>query len=243
MNLTKQYKQMLNMQFFRSAGFYVVIAIMQIIISLGIAIGFTYLFSDPQQQSILYLATGAPTIVLLMTGLVLLPVHITNNRSEGYDEFLRTLPINRAAILLVDTTIWLIITLPGILISMLATSLLLAPGYAISPWFLPVYLLCGLTCVGVGYGYANALPPTLAMSLSQVIAFVALMFSPINFPMSRLPAWLQAVHTVLPLDSMAKLMRSALAMGTFEVSVFDIVKVSIWCVLGFALAVKIVNRK
>lgn len=243
MTLTMQYKQTLKMQFYRSAGFYTVIAIMQIIISLGIAIGFTYLFSDPEQQSLLYLATGAPTIVLLMTGLVLLPVHITNNRSEGYDEFLRTLPVNRAAILLADTTIWLLITLPGILISILVTNLMFAPGYAISPWFLLVYLLCGLACVGVGYGYANALPPTLAMSLSQVIAFVALMFSPINFPMSRLPVWLQAVHTVLPLDSMAKLMRSSLAVGTFEFGIFDMIKVSVWCILGFAVAIRILNKK
>lgn len=94
------------------------IAIMQIIISLGIVIGFTYLFSNPEQQSILYLATGVPTIVLLLTGLVLLLVHITNNHSQGYDEFLRTLPVNRVAILLADTTIWVLISLPGILISM-----------------------------------------------------------------------------------------------------------------------------
>lgn len=243
MTLAMQYKQTLKMQVLRSVGFYTVVAIMQIVISLGIAVGFSYLFSDPEQQSLLYLATGAPTIVLLMTGLVLLPVHITNNRSEGYDEFLRTLPVNRAAILLADTTIWLLITLPGILISMLVTNLLFAPGYAISPWFLLVYLLCGLTCVGVGYGYANALPPTLAMSLSQIIAFVALMFSPVNFPMSRLPVWLQAVHTVLPLDSMAKLMRSSLAVGTFEFGVFDLMKVSVWCILGFAVAIRILNKK
>lgn len=243
MTLAMQYKQTLKMQFSRNAGFFVVIAMMQIIISLGIAVGFTYLFSDPQQQSLLYLATGAPTIVLLMTGLVLLPVHITNNRSEGYDEFLRTLPVNRAAIFLADTTIWLLITLPGIIISMLVTNVMFAPGYAVSPWFFLAFLLCGLTCVGGGYGYANALPPTLAMSLSQVIAFVALMFSPVNFLMSRLPVWLQAVHTILPLDSMAKLMRSSLARGTFEVSVFDIIKVSAWCVLGFAVAIKILNKK
>lgn len=243
MTLAMQYKQTLKMQVLRSVGFYTVVAIMQIIISLGIAIGFTYLFSDPEQQSVLYLATGAPTIVLLMTGLVLLPVHITNNRSEGYDEFLRTLPVNRAAILLADITIWLLITLPGILISMLVTNLMFAPGYAISPWFFLVYLLCGLTCVGVGYGYANALSPTLAMSLSQIIAFVALMFSPINFPMIRLPVWLQAVHTVLPLDSMAKLMRSSLAVGTFEFGIFDLIKVSVWCILGFAVAIRILNKK
>ena len=148
MTLAMQYKQTLKMQFFRNAGFFVVIAMMQIIISLGIAVGFTYLFSEPQQQSLLYLATGAPTIVLLMTGLVLLPVHITNNRSEGYDEFLRTLPVNRAAIFLADTTIWLLITLPGIIISMLVTNVMFAPGYAVSPWFFLAFLLCGLTCVG-----------------------------------------------------------------------------------------------
>lgn len=55
--------------------------------------------------------------------------------------------------------------------------------------------------------------------------------------------WLQAIHTILRLDSMAKIMRSSLAMGAFDVSTFDVIKVSVWCILGFAVAIMILNKK
>lgn len=243
MVFANQYKQVLKLQSFRILGSIVVFTIVQIIISLGIAIGFTYLYSDADSQSILYLATGAPTIVLIMTGLVILPNQISNARIEGHGEFLRTLPVNRAAIIMADTTIWLLVTIPGIVVSTIATNFIFNPGFSVSPWFVPSYLLCALTCIGVGYGFSYAMPPMLAMALSQVIAFMALMFSPINFPMSRLPGWLQIVHTILPIDSMAKIMRSVLAYKTFDLDPWAVVKVAVWCVLGFIVSIRILNKK
>lgn len=243
MVLLNQYKQVLKLQFFRILGSIVVFTIVLIIISLGIAIGFTYLYSDVDQQSILYLATGAPTIVLIMTGLVILPNQITNARIEGHGEFLRTLPVNRAAIIMADTTIWLLLTIPGIIISTLATHFIFQPGYSISLWFIPAYLLCALTCIGVGYGFSYAMPPMVAMALSQVIAFMALMFSPINFPMSRLPVWLQVVHTILPIDAMAQIMRASLAVSSFDISALTIIKAVLWCVIGYSVSIRILNKK
>lgn len=243
MEFPNQYKQVLKLQFHRILGSVIVFTIVLILLSLGIAIGFTYLYSDIDPQSVLYLATGAPAIVLIMTGLVILPNQITNARMEGHGEFLRTLPVNRAAILAADTTIWLLVTIPGILISTLATHLIFNPGFSISIWFLPAYLLCALTCIGVGYGFSYAMPPMMAMALSQVIAFMALMFSPINFPMSRLPAWLQVVHSILPIDAMAQITRSALAVSSFEVSAWTILKAVIWCIGGYCISISILNRK
>ncbi len=243
MVFANQYKQVLKLQSFRVFGSIVVFTIVQIIVSLGIAIGFTYLYSDADRQSILYLATGAPTIVLIMTGLVILPNQISNARIEGHGEFLRTLPVNRVAIIMADTTIWLLVTIPGIAVSSIATNFIFNPGFSVSPWFIPLYLLCALTCIGVGYGFSYAMPPMLAMALSQVIAFIALMFSPINFPMSRLPGWLQVVHTILPIDSMAQIMRSTLAYNTFDLDSWVVVKVLIWCILGFIVSIRILNKK
>lgn len=176
MLFANQYVQVLKLQSFRILGSIEVFAIMQVIISLGIAIGFTYLLDTTDSVSILYLSTGAPTIVLIMTGLVILPNQISSARMEGHADFLRTLPVNRASIILADSTIWLLITIPGVIISTITTNLLFNPGYQFSPMFILAYLLCGLTCVGIGYGFSYALPPMIAMALSQVIAFTALMF-------------------------------------------------------------------
>lgn len=243
MQLANQYKQVLKLQSLRILGSIIVFAVMQIIISLGIAIGFTYLFDAADKSSILYLSTGAPTIVLIMTGLVILPNQITNARMEGHGEFLRTLPVNRAAIVLADTTIWVLVTIPGIIISTIVTSLIFNPGYSFSPAFILAYLLCCLTCIGIGYGFSYALPPMIAMALSQVIAFTALMFSPINFPIERLPGWLQVIHRILPIDAMAQVIRATMASSNFEVSWVTCLKLLVWCIVGYFVAIAVLNKK
>ena len=244
MSFFNQYKQVMQLQSARSLGTLIVFMVLQIIIALGVAIGFTYLNSDPgNKQSLLYLATGAPTIVLLITGLVMLPYQVCSARLEGHGEFLRTLPVNRAAIVLADATLAFVLTIPGIIISTLVTHMMFDPGFSIAIGIIPIYLLSALTSIGVGYGFAYAMPPMLAMALSQALAFVVLMFSPVNFPMERLPEWLQAVHQVLPIDSLAQLMRSMLAEGTFAFSWVALVKIAAWCLFGFWAAIKVLNRK
>lgn len=244
MSFFNQYKQILRLQSARVFSTLIVFTVLQIIIALGVAIGFTYLNGDPNnKQSLLYLATGAPTIVLLMTGLVMLPYQVCSARLEGHGEFLRTLPVNRAAIVLADATIWFLVTIPGIIISILATHFMFDPGFSVSLGVIPIYIVSALTSIGIGYGFAYAMPPMLAMALSQVLAFIVLMFSPVNFPMSRLPEWLQAVHQVLPIDALAQLMRSMLAEGAFAFSWVALAKAAAWCVFGFWLAIRILNRK
>lgn len=59
MKIYSHYKYVFQMQFLRNAGFLIFMALMQILISIGIVIGFTYLMPSPDTHSILYLATGA----------------------------------------------------------------------------------------------------------------------------------------------------------------------------------------
>lgn len=72
------------------------------------------------------------------------------------------------------------------------------------------FLLVGLTAIAVGYAIAYALPPAATTLTSQVLVFFVLMFSPINFPADGLPEWLQALHRILPVQSMAQVVRETL---------------------------------
>lgn len=243
MSHVQQIKYMFQLQFSRMKGIVVVMAILQIIIALGIAIGYTYLFSDPDGKTTLFLATGAPTIVLIMTGLVILPMQNATAKIEGYNDFIRTLPINRFAVIAADTIMWFTITLPGFIIATTCTHFMFKPGYAISWSIVPVYLLAALTCIGVGYGYSFVMDAELAMALSQVIAFGALMFSPINFPLERLPRWLQVLHKILPIDSMAQIMRTSMASTTFATNSGEYIKLIIWCLAGYGSAIYVLNKK
>ncbi|WP_026908324.1 ABC transporter permease [Paucisalibacillus globulus] len=243
MSVFNEFKYIFQMQFLRNAGFLIFMVLIQILISIGIVIGFTYLIPTPDTQSILYLATGAPTIILIFTGLVILPQQVGTSKSDGFLEFMRTWPVKRSAILGADTTIWLLITIPGIVMASIVAHLMFSPGYDVSWTVVPALLMIALTSIGVGYGFSYLLSPTTSLALSQVIVFGALMFSPVNFPMERLPEWLQALHEVLPIYSMAEVMRESLAASTFDATIGNYINLLIWCVLGYGGAIYILNRK
>ncbi|GEL76366.1 ABC transporter permease [Tenuibacillus multivorans] len=243
MNTLSHYKYVFQMQFLRNAGFLVFMALIQILISIGIVIGFTYLIPNPDTHSILFLATGAPTIILIMVGLVILPQQIGTAKADGYMEFIRTWPVNRSVILGADTTMWLIISIPGIVVSSVVAHFMFNPGYDVSWTVIPALLLIALTSIGVGYGFSYLLSPTASLSISQVVVFGALMFSPVNFPMDRLPEWLQTLHEILPIYSMAEVMRASLAASTFDATLGNYFNLFIWCVLGYGGAIFILNKK
>ncbi|TCP55920.1 ABC-2 type transport system permease protein [Tumebacillus sp. BK434] len=243
MTTIKQFQYVFKMQFMRNSGNLMFFSIIQIMVSLGIVIGFTYLFDNPEKNTILFLATGAPTLILIITGLVILPQQIANAKTEGYIEFIRTWPVNRGLVLAADTLSWLIITIPGIAISTLVAHYVYDPGYDISWTVLPVIVLIALTSIGVGYGFSYALSPLASMALSQVLIFGALMFSPINFPMERLPEWLQTLHHILPLYSMAEVMRASMAENAFTAGTEHYITLIIWGILGYGGAILILNRK
>ncbi|RXZ78688.1 ABC transporter permease [Paenibacillaceae bacterium] len=241
MNVINDFMSVFQMQFRRSSGFIVFFALIQIMLSLGIVIGFTYLMPSPDKDTILYLATGAPTLVLIITGLNIVPQQIAAAKAEGYIEFIRTWPVSRGIIIAADTLLWLLVTIPGIAVASLCAHFIFDPGYAISWTIIPALFLIAVTCIGVGYGFAYALPPNLSLSLSQVIVFGALMFSPINFPVERLPEWLAAVHAVLPLHAMAEVTRASMASSSFTASAGSYMTLAIWCIAGYVGAMLILN--
>ncbi|WP_010096627.1 ABC transporter permease [Ornithinibacillus scapharcae] len=243
MSLWSHYKYVFQLQFLRNAGFLIFMALIQILISVGIVIGFTYLIPAPDTKTILFLATGAPTIILIITGLVILPQQVGTAKSDGYMEFMRTWPVKRSVILGAETFMWIIITVPGIVVASLVAHFMFSPGYDISWTVVPALLMIALTSIGVGYGFSYLLSPTASLGISQVIIFGALMFSPVNFPMDRLPEWLQTLHEILPIYSMAEVMRASLATTTFDATLGNYINLLIWCVIGYGGAIIILNRK
>lgn len=243
MSFIKQVNHVFAMQFNKSKGHLVFFSIIQIMVSMGIVIGFTYLFADPEPGAVLFLATGAPTIILTMTGLVILPQQLATSKVEGYIDFIRTWPINRGAVIVSDTLVWLIITIPGITVATIISHFTFQPGFDFSWTIIPAFLLTALTCIGIGSGFSYAMPANGAMALSQVLAFATLMFSPINFPIERLPEWLQMTHHVLPIYSMAEVMRASMAVSSFAADWWHYVNLSIWCILGYVGSIYILNKK
>ena len=242
MNKKNHLSQVISLQFFRTAGPLIFFIPLMVLISLGVTIGYTLIMPEMDENTMLYLATGAPTIVIIMLGLVLLPLQNSTAKTEGYNEFLRTLPIKRLNIMVADIIIWICIALPGFIISTVVTHFIFDPGYAISFTIIPIFLLVSVTSISIGYGFSFALAPHTTTMLTQLIAFGSLMFSPINFPIYNLPNWFQAVHRVLPLHAMANVMRASLATTTYTASWWEYAKLILWCAAGIILSISILNR-
>jgi hypothetical protein len=235
-------KHVLALQAQKQGSYLVVFTVIMIIVALGVVVGFSFLLSSPSGGELLYLATGAPTIVLIMTALVTVPMQNAGARLAGYIDFIKSLPVSRKQFLFADVMIWAAITVPAIVISVVVAHFAFHPGFSVSWTIIPVYLLVVASCFGIGYGYSFVMPAELAMALSQVIAFTALMFSPINFPLERLPEWLQMVHLALPLHHMAEVMRASLAHATFSAHWSSYVILGVWAVLGFVGAARVLER-
>src|SRR5690606_22959401 len=242
-NMVSHYKYVFQMQLLRNGGFLVFMVLIQILIAIGIVIGFTYLIPDPSKSSILYLATGAQTLILVFTGLVILPQQIGKAKADGYVEYIKTWQVNRSVILGADTTIWLLITIPGIIVSSIVAQFMFNPGYDVSWTVVPALLMTAFTSIVAGHGFSYPLSPVASLAGPPVTAFRVLVSSPINLPMERLPEWLQILHDVLPIYSMAEIMRASLASSTFTADIGNYINLFIWCLLGYGGAIYILNKR
>ena len=100
--------------------------------------------------------------------------------------------------------------------------LLFAPLFGIhielSPWLIPVGLLCALSMTGVGLLIGTWAPSAQAGNLlANTVGILVVMLSPIYFDLSRLPAWLQWPARLSPYTHAGAAMNSILSgAGDFQ---------------------------
>lgn len=87
------------------------------------------------------------------------------------------------------------------------------------------------------------LQPQVANQLTSFISIGILLFSPINFPMNRLPGWLQGVHRVLPVKYMGDLIRWSLTGRADASAAVAFAVVGAWCVAGLLVSYRLAVRR
>lgn len=220
------------------------IVVVQAMLAAGIVVGFGFLIPDIAPDSALFLSSGAPTILLLTIGLVIVPQGVSRARASGALDYQRALPVARPLILLVDLAVWTLIALPGLAIGLLVAWLRYDLEYSFDwPLLIIASLLVTTMATAVGYAIAVSLPAMLAQLLSQVLVFFVLLFSPITFPVDQLPGWFQAVHTILPVQSAAELVRAGIASDVFTASGRDLLVLTVWTVLGLLISTRALVRR
>jgi ABC-2 type transport system permease protein len=217
--------------------------IIQTCLAVGIIVGFAFLLPEMDNATALYFATGAPVLGLITVGMVIGPQEIASSKQEGIFDFNRSLPVPRSALIASDATVGLITALPGMVAALVVASLRFDLALDISPLVFPAILLTAFAAIGLGYGIGYALTPPLARMMSQLLVFVALMFSPITFPASRLPDWFAAVHSVLPFQYMADAVRHTLSTPPNGISLMPFAVLVAWSLAGFLITYRMLARR
>lgn len=186
-------------------------SILQIMVGVGMIIGLGYFIPDIDKNLALFIVSGGPAITIMTVGMTLVPQIIAEDKDKGVFDFFWSLPIHKSTLLIADIIIWTSATLPGVILSIVVGSVYY--NFTVIPniTLIPSYFLVAITSTLVGYAIAYASPN---MKITNLIAnfliFSLFLFSPIIYPINRLPQFLQFLHKVLPIKYMADLLRGGL---------------------------------
>ena len=239
----RSYQLLLRWNFLQLRSTLPLLLVVQTLISVGVVLGFSFLVPQMDAPTALYLATGAPTIALIIVGMVMLPQVVAQQKLTGVFDYVRAMPVPRLAILAGDATVWVAVALPGLVASLGVAALRFDLSFAVSPLVVPAVLLVATSTVAIGYGVGYATKPAVASIISQMIIIVALMFAPVNYPAERLPDWLAEAHRWLPFTYMAQAVRETLSVPPGGVATAPFAVLAVWSAVGLAITYRVMTRR
>ena len=217
--------------------------VVQIMTMTGFVIGISFLFLEITPPIARQLITGTPTMILLMMGLATVPQMVACGRIQGTYDFMLSLSVPRMILLASDATIYFLLTLPGIIIAVILGSVYHDFTLQVSPLVVPSFILISMTGTFIGYTLALAVPrPRMAIIATQVLLLVIIFFSPVIFPVEQLPAWLAAIHKVLPIQYMADLSRGTLSDVPVNLGL-AFAFTGVWCVSSFIFCYIVMKKR
>ncbi len=235
---------MMRFDFGRARPWAGMMAVIQLMMGAGMAIMYGFFYPHISQTTALFIATGTPTLALIPLGFVMVPGGVTQQRLEGTFEFIWSLPAPRTAQAVSTFVLYTALSLPGMVLALLAAVWRYGIHLSVSPAVVPAALVSALVSVTVGFGMALVIRSTVAINLiSNALIFLVLLFSPIVYPASNLPTWFQKVHDVLPFEHMATVIRAGLTDGLVNDVARSYEVLLVWIVVGCASTALVVGRR
>ena len=218
--------------------------VIQTLMGAGMALLYGFFYPHVTAIRALYITTGAPTLALIPVGFVMLPGTVAEQKLEGTFDYIWSLPSPRSAQAASTFTLFTLFALPGSVLALLVAAWRYDVHLALSPLLVPAVLLCALMAITVGYGMALAIAsPMVTNVVTNALVFVVLLFSPIVYPASQLPAWLASVHYFLPFYNMAVVIRAGLTTGIVAHVATSFVVLAAWTAAGAAATAWVVGRR
>jgi ABC-2 type transport system permease protein len=237
------YRLLLMWDLLRRRRILPMIVLIQVALSVGVVCGLSFLLPDIDARSAVYLATGAPTLTILILGLTVVPQEVAQAKLTGRLDWFSTLPVPRLAPLASEITYWLLAALPGTVLALGVASYRFDFGLDVSLFVVPALLLVAASASAVGYAIATASPPQATQQITSFVSIGVLLFSPVSLPAEQLPGALQAVHDVLPVESMADVVRWSLTGEYVEDPASAFARVASWCVGALLLSARVATRR
>lgn len=237
------YRLLLLWQFKRYRQLFVLTIFIQVALGTGIVYGLAFLIPHIDPRTALFLSTGAPTLTLLILGLSVVPQEVAQDKLTGSHDYVATLPVPRLSALSAHLTYWLGIQIPGTVLALLVASARFDFHLEISPVAVPAFLLVAMTGAAVGYAMASVLRPEVTSIVSSFVSVFVLLFSPLDFPVSRLPDFLQVIHQILPVKYMADLIRWTLTGRYVDSPTLAFAVVGGWCVASLGVGYRVATRR
>lgn len=175
--------------------------------------------------------------------LVIVPQIVAQSRLTGRQAYIEALPVPRLAPMLADVTFWVLVQLPGGILTLVLAVARFHIHLHVSPLIVPAAVLTALTAASVGSALSMSLPPMATQQVTQFVSIVLLLFSPVNFPLHRLPVVLQDIHRGLPVLYMADIVRGSLTgrYGTSRALAFAVC--GAWCAFGLVVSGRAAARR
>jgi ABC-2 type transport system permease protein len=193
---------------------------------------------------------GPHTLSYVLTGNIVLSLMFENqNRVGGHFVFMRfhgtldhfgSLPIRQSALVLGVVLAFLVLSLPSVIVVILAGSLLLGLPLAVSPLVLLVVPLCALPMAAIGALIGvTARTSAEAGSLSLAVTIVTAGIGAVVIPPDRLPPWFVILGRLSPASYAGSAVRQVILGPVTPSMATDLA-----ALIGFSLAsLWIVSRK
>lgn len=216
--------------------------LVQVILSLCVIYGFSFITNATDDLSQSFLATGAITINMIAVACVLAPQIVNEAKQSGVLNYQKTLPIPKVTILLTDVLVWGILSLAGTLFSVFLGTVNFGLQLIFSWQALGSFLLITMSLILLGFAIAYIFSPNVMAMMTQLIMLGGMLFSPIIYSEDRLPYWVSHIYNFLPFVPVSRIIRSSL----FQLENSNIVAyfvVLVWGLISYWIIMFVLNRK
>jgi ABC-2 type transport system permease protein len=219
-------------------------ALMQILFGAGMAIIYGFYIGHLSSGAALFIVSGSPALAVLTAGLIGVVMMVNERQQAGTWDFIWSLPAPRSAALASTFTVFTLLAVPGIVVTLALAAWRYGVTLTVTPSAVPALLLSSLTATSVGFAMAQLIAmPVVTNAIVNALIFVVLIFSPVQFPISRLPLWLAEVHRVLPIYYLGQVLRASVTHGLVANLALSYAVLAAWTAAAWAGTAWVVARR